>query len=585
MIALSDVLLNHSQCNFPVCRDGALTFDRNAFLERVAVLAAGLRDTTPQRYALCLDDPFDFACALFALFACGKQPVLPASASPAYLAVLQESLGAFEAVITDASLPLLCPNAGRDALPIEVRSFGAIDARAQLTLYTSGSSGTPKPVSKTLAQLDAEVRMLEAQWGGLMGDAVVLGCVPHHHIYGLLFRLLWPLAAGRPFDRALCVEPQQVGARLADCGAGVVVATPAQLARWPLASGFAAWPHAPRAFFSSGGPLAADTAQIYHARFKAAPFEIFGSTETGGIAWRRQDLAQAWQLLPGVSAEQGEHGALRVRSPHLAHESWHGTDDAVTFDDDGRFHLTGRLDRVIKLEGKRVSLPELEGRLTLHPYVAHAAIAPLAPVTSRASSERLESVTRQRVGAIVVLSAEGNAALLADGRVALSRILRRHLAGYFDHVVLPRHWRFLLALPLDARGKLPASLVAGAFVTRADGIDLLSVCRSAHTLRLELRVPADLVHFAGHFPELPILPGVVQLDWMMRLASEYFDEVHQLAAIERLKFMAPVFPGARLTLQLEHDPLRQQVSFVYQAGHGSQARDCASGVVLYRSRV
>ena len=75
----------------------------------------------------------------------------------------------------------------------------SIDARAALTLYTSGSSGAPKPIRKTLAQFDAEVRTLEAQWGALVGDATMLGSVPHHHIYGLLFRLLWPLAAGRAF--------------------------------------------------------------------------------------------------------------------------------------------------------------------------------------------------------------------------------------------------------------------------------------------------------------------------------------------------------------------------------------------------
>ena len=49
----------------------------------------------------------------------------------------------------------------------------------------------------------------------------------------------------------------------------------------------------------------------------------------------------------------------------------------IAFDADGRFRLAGRLDRVVKLDGKRVSLPELEARLALHPYVGAAAVAPL----------------------------------------------------------------------------------------------------------------------------------------------------------------------------------------------------------------
>jgi len=36
-------------------------------------------------------------------------------------------------------------------------------------------------------------------------------------------------------------------------------------------------------------------------------------------------------------------------------------------------------------------------------------------------------------------------------------------------------------------------------------------------LELDLRVPPDLEYFAGHFPGIPILPGVVQIDWSVRL--------------------------------------------------------------------
>jgi acyl-coenzyme A synthetase/AMP-(fatty) acid ligase len=101
-----------------------------------------------------------------------------------------------------------------------VGSSASIDVHAPLTLYTSGSSGAPKPIHKTLAQFNAEVHTLEAQWGALVGDATVLGSVPHHHIYGLLFRVFWPLAAGRAFDRALSMEPQHLQARIAQCGPG-----------------------------------------------------------------------------------------------------------------------------------------------------------------------------------------------------------------------------------------------------------------------------------------------------------------------------------------------------------------------------
>ncbi|MFM0428984.1 AMP-binding protein [Paraburkholderia aspalathi] len=559
MIALHDLLsAGHGAAvvNAPVCRDGATVLDRTAFCARVSTLVTLMQTQDARRYALCIDDPFDFACALFALFACGKEPVIPANATPGYLADLAD---VYDAVLTDADLPLGVGDADADA-------SHTIDPQAPLTLYTSGSSGAPKPIRKTLAQFNAEVHTLEKQWGALVGDATMLASVPHHHIYGLLFRVLWPLAAGRAFDRTISIEPLHLQAQIEQCGATVVVSTPAQLSRWPALPGFAALTPAPRAFFSSGGPLALEAAQEYAAAYGAAPLEIYGSTETGGIAWRRQDRTDAWQPVVGIEVRRDEDGALNVRSPHLDHTGWHRTDDKIAFDADGRFRLQGRLDRVLKLDGKRVSLPELEARLALHPYVAQAAIVPL------------EGASRERVGAVVALTEAGCEALRGDGRVQLARTLRRHLAAYFDVVVLPRHWRFRLTLPFDARGKLPVAAVAAAFEPRADGVEVLAEARSADTLHYELRVPPTLVHFAGHFPGLPILPGVVQVHWAMHLAAEHVPAVRALASVDRLKFMAPVPPGAVLNLTLAHDAARGRVQFAYRLS----GRECASGVIVYR---
>ncbi|MCX4160848.1 MULTISPECIES: AMP-binding protein [Paraburkholderia] len=572
MIALHDLLSAPPAArapSTPVCWDGAVVRDHAAFRARSLAAVAALRTRSAQRVALCIGDPFDFACVLFALFACGKTPVIPASATPGYLADLAD---AYDAVLIDADMPALCavsfsPDAS-DASGASARGL-AIDLQAQLTLFTSGSSGTPKPIHKTLAQFDAEVRTLETEWGALAGDAAMLASVPHHHIYGLLFRVLWPLAAGRAFDRGLTLDPQQLQGRLAEVGAALVVSTPAQLSRWPELEGFAALASAPRAFFSSGGPLDEATALVYAAAFGAAPIEIYGSTETGGIAWRRQNERAAWTPVFGVDVRRADDGALNVRSPHLGHDRWHRTDDAIALDADGRFRLQGRLDRVVKLDGKRVSLPELEMRLAAHPHVAQVAITPLA------------GATRERVGALVALSAAGRDALHAGGRVALAKTLRRYLAAYFDVVALPRYWRFRMALPFDARGKLPAAAVAAAFDARADGAEVLAETRDGDALRYELRVPPGLVHFDGHFPGLPILPGVVQIDWAIRLASEHFTNVREVASIDRLKFLVPVPPGAVLHLTLAHDAARRRVQFGYRLGE----RDCASGVIVYREQV
>ncbi|RDU95676.1 AMP-binding protein [Trinickia dinghuensis] len=541
----------------PVCLDEDTVLGFDAFKVRVSTYASWLGGKPGLRVAVCLDDPFEFACALFAVLACGKEPIVPSMSAPAYLAMLGPC---YDVLLTAAELPLV------DACEMPVMPGGRIDADAPLTLYTSGSSGVPKAVRKTLAQFDAEVRTLETQWGALLGQTPMLASVPHRHIYGLLFRIFWPLAAGRPFDRASCMDPLQLQARLERVGRAAVVSSPSQLDRWTELPGFDTLAPAPSVYFSSGGPLSEQTADTYARRFGAAPVEIYGSTETGGIAWRRRDVSDAWQGVPGVELKCDEDGALVVRSPHLGHDDWYRTDDAVAFDEDGRFRLKGRLDRIVKLDGKRVSLPEIEAHLARHPYVAQAAAVVLP------------GAVRERLGVLIALTREGSAALLGEGRVALAKRLRRHLADYVEAVVLPRRWRFCAALPFDARGKLPSAAIAAAFDVHPQGMEVLAQFAHEDAQHYELRVPPSLVHFDGHFPGLPILPGVVQIDWAVQLGAEHWPEVRSMLAVERLKFMAPVPPGAILHLTLAHDAVRRKMRFAFRFGE----RDSASGIVAYR---
>jgi acyl-coenzyme A synthetase/AMP-(fatty) acid ligase/3-hydroxymyristoyl/3-hydroxydecanoyl-(acyl carrier protein) dehydratase len=556
-VALRELPWASRKDSTPVCLERETVLDFGAFKARMSMYAGWIEEQAGRRIAVCLDDSFEFACALFAVLACGREPIIPSTSTPAYLTMLGPC---YDVLLTAAQLPAVDVRA---AGPLLERS---IDARAPMTLYTSGSSGVPKAVHKTLAQFDAEVRTLETQWGSLIGQAPILASVPHRHIYGLLFRVFWPLAAGRPFDRDSCAEPLQLQARLDRVGSAAVVSSPSQLDRWTELPGFDTLSPSPCVYFSSGGPLSEETADTYARRFGAAPVEIYGSTETGGIAWRRRDRSDAWQAVPGAELKCDTDGALLVRSPHLGHEDWHRTDDAVAFDEAGRFRLKGRLDRVVKLDGKRVSLPEIETHLARHPYVAQAAVVVLP------------GAVRERLGALIALSREGCAALLADGRVALAKALRAHLGEYVEAVVLPRRWRFCSALPFDARGKLPAAEVAAAFDVRPQGMEVLAQFAHEDALHYELRVPANLVHFAGHFPGLPILPGVVQIDWAVQLGAEHWPEVRSMLAIERLKFMAPVPPGAILHLTLARDAVRRKMRFAFRLGE----RDSASGIVAYQ---
>jgi acyl-coenzyme A synthetase/AMP-(fatty) acid ligase len=275
------------------------------------------------------------------------------------------------------------------------------------------------------------------------------------HFYGMQFRLLWPLSAGRVFDGVTCSTPEMVLERLQCFSEAFFVSSPAMLSRLPELMPLASLLPRPRMILSSGGPLPRSAAHAFHTQLGQAPSEIFGSTESGAIAWRRQEADDAWTPLPGVSVGVDDDTALVLTSPFMADASAWRMDDGVDQLPDGRFRLLGRLDRTVKIEEKRLSLPDLEGRLAAHPWVGAAAAVVLPG-------------RRQRLGVALVASAAGREVMRAQGRRAATEELRSHLADYFDPVLVPRHWRFVDSLPVNERGKLTQAAVAALFKAMDD---------------------------------------------------------------------------------------------------------------------
>lgn len=81
---------------------------------------------------------------------------------------------------------------------------------------------------------------------------------------------------------------------------------------------------------------------------------------------------------------------------------------------------------------------------------------------------------------------------------------------------------------------------------------------------LELRIPADLMHFPGHFPGRPILPGVVQIHWAAGYGRQYLGVDGEFTALENLKFHALIFPDKHVELLLTWE--RARLAFAYSSG-------------------
>ena len=77
----------------------------------------------------------------------------------------------------------------------------------------------------------------------------------------------------------------------------------------------------------------------------------------------------------------------------------------------------------------------------------------------------------------------------------------------------------------------------------------------------DLRVPADLACWPGHFPELPVVPGVLQIGWVVQAAERWLGPGPVLERIEGLKFKSLLRPDQCFRLALEWDEARRTLRF------------------------
>ena len=86
---------------------------------------------------------------------------------------------------------------------------------------------------------------------------------------------------------------------------------------------------------------------------------------------------------------------------------------------------------------------------------------------------------------------------------------------------------------------------------------------------LDLRVPDDLACWPGHFPDFAIVPGVLQLEWVMREIAAWTGRPPDVACVENLKFKRPILPGQELTLVLRSDAEPERFRFQLEDASGA----------------
>lgn len=441
----------------PVSLHGSRRLYANDLNQAAQTLAEQLKAHPGQRWLLVAQEAEQFLLGWLALCFAGKTIILPPNSQPATLSQLE---GAIDGWLSDQTLPLnsyghqLNTHLLWHTAPLNNRLSPVAPSSSfhqwhfpydvAIEMFTSGSTGHPKQIHKRLSHFLREVDTLEATFGALEGAPIryIWLAVSHQHIYGILFGLLWPLCTGRSHIRPTLHYGEQLIEQLRQTPETAVISSPAllRLLAEDSASLSGGRPR-PSIVFSSGGALSANDAALVRQHWGQAPYEIYGSTETGGIAWRQQqEMETAWTPFSDVQWRLDDQQALEIRSPLLSQPTqWWSTGDCAKPSASG-FILTGRQDRMIKLAEKRLSLDQMEQHLKAHPEVEDVALMVL-------------NKRRPQLGAIIQLSESAARQWAQSGRHEGIARLKSHLNQWYEAVTLPRYWRTVEDIPCNPQGK------------------------------------------------------------------------------------------------------------------------------------
>lgn len=419
----------------PVAWLGDHTWTLGQMRHDVATLTRHLRTQPGERWALCFEDSYLFIVALLGALHAGKTPVIPGHSR---LSLLDEQRELFNGVLSDRTLGW---NGPMVVVASAKHSSGAIDLptidpESYVEIFTSGSTGTPRRVIKPIASLDREAALLAERFAERLAGCRIVASVVPQHLYGLTFRIFLPMSLGLPLHAAMTYYAEQLVALPAIHRYGFI-SSPAFLKRLD----HTLTPPPIALIVSAGGMLPWGDVVQTQAWANVTPDEIYGSTETGILAWRyRSDDDTPWLPFTGMRFEQ-ENDAWRAFSPLIPDPAGLLLDDNLAFEDNGLFRLHGRRGRVVKIEEKRISLCEVEQRLLALDGIVEAAAL---PITRNG---------RQGIGVLVVVDDATRALLSAAAGKQLELAWRKALIPWLEPVAIPRYWRVIDTIPVNSMNK------------------------------------------------------------------------------------------------------------------------------------
>lgn len=347
------------------------------------------------------------------------------------------------------------PAANASAVPAQSISPN----RVALVLHTSGSTGSPKRVPLTVANLASSSANLASSLA-LNDQDICFNMMPMFHIGALVDLMLAPLGAGGAVAFAREISTPALFAGLAEFRPTWFQAVPTVL-RDILSHDTSPEEEAHfrrlRLVRAVSQPLPPLLHATFQERFGVKLVPIFGMTETAGLITSVPLDAQVPGSVGiaygcevrvvdgfGNTVPAGRRGEVVIAGPNVMagyentpeaevfRGAWLRSGDEGYLDDQGFLFLTGRLKDVINRGGEKISPLEIDLLLADHPQIVEAAAFAVPHPT-----------LGEEVAVAVVRRSELSSREVID-----------HLRGRVADFQLPRQVVFLDSLPRVPSGKL-----------------------------------------------------------------------------------------------------------------------------------
>jgi acyl-coenzyme A synthetase/AMP-(fatty) acid ligase len=311
---------------------------------------------------LC-DQGYAFLTGFCAALVTGKTNVLPPNRAPETLNKIKSQFQEVFCLTGDENHNLnletviFSPQYSKNFEQFEIPDISG-SLTAAIT-FTSGSTGSPKPQIKSWESM---VKIACTTGDRLIpqnkGPKNLVATVPPQHMYGLETAIMLTLQSGCTLYDGRPFFPEDIKEALEMVSEGRVwVTTPLQLKTCVAES-----IHMPDIdiIISATAHLSETLATQAENKFNARVYEIYGCTEAGSIATRRTIDGSTWATLDEITLE-GNNEETYVKASYLDDRIL--LHDIIDNLDNKHFSLLGRTNDLVKIEGKRASLANLNFHL------------------------------------------------------------------------------------------------------------------------------------------------------------------------------------------------------------------------------